>query len=141
MLQHMLEELMTWHASLLHSLLDHERHPDMANARKLASLDERLWQQERREKTTQAREAMVQGKRLVEERDSKKRTYQEMSATEQQLLEDFETNKSRKRYAEASAARLPSFRGKMLSAGETREKSASTGGHGPRPPHSGGKRP
>ena len=141
MLQNMLEELMTWHASLLHSLLDHESHPDMANARKLASLDERLWQQERREKQAQAREAMVQGQRLVEERDSKKRTYQEMSATEQQLLEDFETNKSRRRYAEARAARLPSFRGKMLSAGETREKSASTGGHGPRPPHSGGKRP
>ena len=76
---------MTWHASLLHSLLDHESHPDMANARKLASLDQRLWQQERREKKAQAREAIVQGERLVAERDSKKRTFQEMSATEQQL--------------------------------------------------------
>ena len=85
MLQNMLEELMTWYASLLHSLVDHESHPDMANARKLASLDQRLWQQERRENKTQARAAMVQGHRIVAERDSKKRTFQEMSATEQQL--------------------------------------------------------
>ena len=114
MLQNMLEELMTWHASLLHSLLDHESHPDMANARKLASLDQRLWQQERRKKKAQAREAMVQGQRLVAERDNKKRTFQKMYATEQQLLEDFETNKTRRQYAEARGARLPSFRGKML---------------------------
>ena len=50
----------------------------------------------------------------MEDRDSKKRTYQEMSATEQQLLEDFETNTSRRQYAEARAARLPSFRGTMI---------------------------
>ena len=49
LLKNMIDDLMTWHASLLHSLLDHESHPDMANARKLASLDERSWQQERRE--------------------------------------------------------------------------------------------
>ena len=37
------------------------------------------------EKKTQARAAMVQGHRIVAERDRKKRTFQEMSATEQQL--------------------------------------------------------
>ena len=68
----------------------------------------------RDDRKTQAPKAMVQGQRLVKARDSKKMTFQEMSATEQQLLEDFETNKSRRRYAEARAARLPSFRGKML---------------------------
>ena len=114
LLQNMLEDLMTWHASLLHSLLDRESHPDMATARKLASLDQRLWQQELRKKREQAREAMVQGERLAAERDSKKRTFQQMSATEQQVLEDFETNKSRKEYDNARAPRLPPFRGKML---------------------------
>jgi len=42
-LQSMLEDLMTWHASLLHSILDHQNHPDMANARKLAALDQTEW--------------------------------------------------------------------------------------------------
>ena len=42
-LQSMLEDLMTWHASLLHSILDHQSHPDMANARKLAALDQTEW--------------------------------------------------------------------------------------------------
>ena len=58
----------------------------------------------------------------MKERDSKKMTFQEMSATEQQLLEDFETNTSRRQYAEARAARLPSFRGKILEDLETEEK-------------------
>ena len=69
MLQNMIEELMTWHASLLLNLLDHESHPDMASARKLTSLDERLWQQERREKKSAStgghgsRSALSVGKR------------------------------------------------------------------------------
>ena len=42
-----------------------------------------------------------------------KRTYAEMSATEQQILEDFDTGKSAKRYAKEKGKRLPYFCGKM----------------------------
>ena len=49
MFQNMLEELMTWHASLLQSLLDREEHPDMKHVRRLSALNEQKWQMERRE--------------------------------------------------------------------------------------------
>ena len=114
MLQNMLEELMTWHASLLQSILEHQNHSDMANARKLAALDQNMWRMQRRERKLEAEQQMFQGSRLQEERDSGKRKFEDMSATEQQVLEDFETDKIRKRHAQACAKKLPCFRGKML---------------------------
>jgi hypothetical protein len=42
------------------------------------------------------------------------RKYEDMSATEQQILEDFDTHKSRKEHDEACAKRLPPFRGSLL---------------------------
>ena len=57
---------------------------------------------------------MVQGSHLVKERDSGKRNFEDMSATEQQVLEDFDTGKSQKRHAEECGKRLPIFGGKML---------------------------
>ena len=114
MLQNMLEELMIWHASLLQSIIERQNHPDMANARKLAALDQKIWQRYRRERKSEAKQRMVQGSHLVKERDSGKRNFEDMSATEQQVLEDFDTGKSQKRHAEACGKRLPMFRGKML---------------------------
>ena len=49
MFQNMLEELMTWHASLLQSLLDRQEHPDMKHVRRLSALNEQKWQMQRRE--------------------------------------------------------------------------------------------
>ena len=49
-----------------------------------------------------------------EERDSGKRYFEDMSATEQQVLEDYETDKSAKRYKEECIKKLPPFRGKRL---------------------------
>ena len=54
----MLEDGMRWYASLLQSLVEHDERPG---------------------------QALSQGKRLGLERDSKKRTYDEMFATEQQI--------------------------------------------------------
>ena len=56
---------------------------------------------------------MVQGSRLVKERDSSKRKFDDMSAAEQQVLEDFDTGKSAQRYDKACEKKLPCFRGKM----------------------------
>ena len=57
---------------------------------------------------------IVQGSRLVKERDSIKRNFEDMSATEQQVLQDFDTGRSAQRYDKACEKKLPCFRGKML---------------------------
>jgi len=110
----MLEHGMHWHASLLQSILEHENHPDMACARQLGALDQEAWRQQRQERKHQAKQRMSQGSRLAMERDTKKRKYEDMSATEQQILEDFDTHKLRKRHDEAISKHLPPFRGKLL---------------------------
>jgi hypothetical protein len=43
---------------------------------------------------------MEQGARLAKERDSNRRKFEDMSATEQQILEDFDTGKAAKRHAQ-----------------------------------------
>ena len=114
LLDQMLEEGMHWYASLLHSILERENHPDMADARKLGTLDQHAWRQQRQEIKRQAKQRMAQGKSLAKVRDDKKRSYFDMSATEQQILEDYDTRKSRKVHDEACVQRLPPFRGSLL---------------------------
>ena len=57
---------------------------------------------------------MVQGSRLVKERDSSKRNFEDMFAAEQQVPEDFDTGRSAQRHAKECEKKLPCFRGKML---------------------------
>ena len=114
MLQNMLEEFMIWHASLLQSILEHQKHPDMANARKLSSLDQKIWQEHRRVRKCEAKQRMVQGTHLKQERESGKRKFEDMSATEQQVLKEFDTGKCAKQHAQECEKKLPVFRGKML---------------------------
>ena len=115
-LQSMLEAAMCWHASMLHSITEHEHHPDMDSARQLASLDQGAWRQQRQATTRQAQQRLFQGRRLATARDSKKRTYETMSATEQQILEDYDTLRSRKQLDEICAKRLPPFSGSLRKA-------------------------
>ena len=114
LLQNMLEEFMTWHASLLRSLLDHKQHPDVIMARKLSDLDQSEWQRQRRLWKKEAKQRMNYGASLAEQRDSNKRKFDDMSATEQQTLHDFDTQKAKKRYEATCAKKTPQFRGKML---------------------------
>ena len=104
LLQNMLEEFMTWHASLLRSLLDHKQHPDVIMARKLSDLDQSEWQRQRRLWKKEAKQRMNYGASLAEQRDSHKRKFDDMSATEQQTLHDFDTQKAKKTY-EATCAK------------------------------------
>ena len=110
----MLEELMTWHASLLQSLLDREKNSDMKHARRLSALNEQKWQMQRREEKKKAKQRLDEGDRLSKQRDSGKRKFEDMSAIEQQILEDYDTRKTHKEHAKASGNTLPQFRGKMV---------------------------
>ena len=74
MLQGILEEGLRWHASLLQSLVAHSTDPQMEHARRT----------------------------LEPHYTFQKRRYDEMSATEQPILEDYDTLKLRKRVDEAS---------------------------------------
>jgi len=73
MFQNMLEELMTWHASLLQSLLDRETHPDMKHVRRQSALNEQKWQMQRRVEKKKANQRFNEGVRLSEQRDSGKK--------------------------------------------------------------------
>ena len=115
MFQDMLEELMIWHASLLQSLLDRQAHPDMNHVRRLSALNEEKWRMQRREEKRKAKRRICEGAHLREEIDSKKRKFEDMSATKQQILEDYDTRKTHKEHAKASGKKLPQFRGKMIS--------------------------
>ena len=61
-----------------------------------------------------AKQRFNEGVRLSEQRDSGKRKFENMSATEQQILEDYDTRKTQKEHAKASGKKLPQFRGKMI---------------------------
>ena len=114
MFKNMLEELMIWHASLLQSLLDRQENPDMKHVRRLSALNEQKWQRQRREEKKKAKQRIDEGVRPSKQRDSRKRKFEEMSATEQQILEDYDTCKMHKAHAKASGQRLPQFRGKII---------------------------
>ena len=64
------------------------------------------------EKKKKAKQQINEDVRLSKQRDSGKRKFEEMSATEQQILEDYDTRKTHKEHAKASGKRLPQFRGK-----------------------------
>ncbi len=125
LLQNMLEELMTWHASLLQSILERQQHPDMIEAHKLSALDQKPWQKQRRQRRYEARQRLNQGTCLTRARDSGKRKFEHMSATEQQVLHDFETHKFRRQHEEAGAKRMPWFQGKKLKRSATTSPSAT----------------
>ena len=114
LLESILEKGMRWHASLLQSLLEHDKGPELAHAQRMSCLELTAWRRAKQQAYLAASEAFYQGKRLCEQRDSNKRSYDEMSATEQATLEDYDTDKLRKRVNEASLRvnRKP-FRGSL----------------------------
>ena len=102
MLQGILEEGLRWHASLLQSLVAHSTGPQMEHARRMSDLGLAAWRRLKGQTYLVAKEKLIRGKRLCQQRDSNKRRYGDMSATEQRLLEDYDTRKSQKIVDEAS---------------------------------------
>ena len=70
----------------------------MAIALKLSDLNEGEWRETRQQLKKDAKHRLKDGARLSEQKESGKRKWGEMSSTEKQLIEDYETNKSRTEY-------------------------------------------
>ena len=95
-LPNILEELMKWYSNLLQWLTKHKGDPKTIIAQKLADLDQKQWQTERRRRKDVAKEKLREGARLAELRDSNRKRFNDMSATEQRAVEDFDCGKLKK---------------------------------------------
>ena len=98
LLQYMLDEFMIWHSSLLQYIVEYKAHPDMAVALKLSDFNEGQWRETRQRLKNEARHRLKDGAGLSKQKDTGKRTWNEMSSTQKELIEDYETNKSRRQY-------------------------------------------
>ena len=98
LLQNMLQEFMTWHGSLLRWLADKEKDPNTIMARKLSDLNLKEWQIERRRRKWEAQQELQQGTHLAKLRDGNNKHRHDMSATEQRVLEDFDSGKLEKQF-------------------------------------------
>ena len=70
----------------------------MVLALKLSDLNEGEWRETRQRLKNEARHRLKDGARLSKQKDTGKRMWDEMSSTQQQLIEDYETKKSRREY-------------------------------------------
>ena len=70
-------------------------------ARKLSDLNQGEWQRARRQCKMEAEQRLDNGAFLAEQRDSGKRKFNDMSAAEQEMVEDYDTQKASKKYAAA----------------------------------------
>jgi len=113
-LQSMIRELMTWHASLLQSILQRQQDPGMEHAHMCSAKDQKEWRRNRQEEKARAAADLREGQALAKERDSGKRKFYTMSATEQQLVEDYDADRLNKRYKQTKIEKLPPFKGKKL---------------------------
>ena len=95
-------------------MIEHRADPRMDDARKFAQLGNTEWREQYRKAKAAARQEIQEGKQLQKQRDDNKRKYDDMSATEQLHLENFETGKSEKRLNQLTMKNLPPFKGKML---------------------------
>ena len=112
LLQSLLEGFMTWHASLLRWLLEQQDSPCTKTAQKLSALDQQDWQAKRRRSKAEALKRLKEGEHLAALRDNGKRKFDDMSATEQQTVEDFDCGKLTKRHDQLRIQKPDRF-GKM----------------------------
>ena len=89
----MLEEFLQWHTSLLKWLSNVQNDPNTIVAQKLSALNEKEWQAERRRKKSDIEQQLRQGALLVNLRDTHGKRYHDMSATEQRVLEAYDTER------------------------------------------------
>ena len=109
LLQGMLDQFVVWHRSLLQYIVRHKADPNMATALKLSDLNESVWRETRQRLKNKAKLQLKHGARLSAQKNAGKRMWNEMSATEQQLIEDYETEWSIKLY-EALLVKKPRIR-------------------------------
>ena len=114
LLQSMLEEFMTWHASLLRWLLEQQQHPSTSIQQRLSARDQGDWRNQRRREKAEAHELLRWGEHLAMLRDKRKRKFEDMSAAEQQAVQDFDCGKLKKRHDELRIQKPDRFRKPML---------------------------
>ena len=85
-LQSLLEELMIWYATMLNYIMEQQKEEARVIAEAL-----------RRHRKFEAEQLLRQGAHLAKQRDSKKRSYDHMSATEQRVLEEYDCGQLEKR--------------------------------------------
>jgi hypothetical protein len=110
LLQSCMDDCFQWFVCLAKDLVKRTAHPDYQVQLDLSSLTPSVVQIRRREQLQQARQKLQDGKRLAPLFHSKKRTYDEMSLSEQQLWEDFDTGKCLKHVRAKQVERLQPFR-------------------------------
>ena len=108
LLQNMLKEFMTWHAAMLDYILEIKKHPAMAMAIRLSDLNEKTFVEERRQLFANAKQRLKDGALLAEQKELGEINWDDMSATEQHLVEDFETKKLERDY-EATKVKKPRY--------------------------------
>ena len=111
-LQGGLEECLKWFFCLANEIVIHRAQEGFDAQLSASSLDEqeRQRQQTRREARRKVRDALRLGEALAQERDDKKRSYDEMNSAEQQMLEDFETGRTNRQKQGLTTARMRPFR-------------------------------
>ena len=112
MLQRRLDECLQWYICLANHIAKHQTQEGFAACVAASSLDkqERQRQQSRRQALQKARDDERRGAVLVQERENRKRSYDEMNADEQKILEDFETGKTKRAKTRSTTPKLKPFR-------------------------------
>ena len=114
-LQSGLDECLKWYICLANDILIHQTQEGFDAQLLASSLDkqERQRQQTRREALEKARDDLRRGAVLVQERDDRKRSYDEMNTDEQKILEDFETGTTKRAKTRSTTPRMKPFRCKL----------------------------
>ena len=115
MLQSGLDECLQWYSCLANAIVDHQTQEGFDAQVAASSLDEqeRQRQQTRRQALQKARDALRRGAALAQQRDDRKRTYDEMNVAEQKDLDDFDTGKTKREMQRSTTQKLKLFRGKL----------------------------
>ena len=115
MLQRRLDECLQWYVSLANHIAKHQTQEGFAACVAASSLDkqERQRQQTRRQALQELRNDERRGALLVQERESCKRSFDEMNTDEQTILEDFETGRTKRAKTRSTTPKLKPFRCKL----------------------------
>ena len=112
MLQSGLDECLQWYMCLANDIVRHQTQEGFDAYLSASSLDEqeRQRQQTRREALQKARDAVRLGATLAQQRDDRKRSYDDMNDAEQKTLEDYETGRTKKEKQRSTTPRMKPFR-------------------------------
>ena len=115
MLQSGLDECLQWYSSLANDIVVHQTQEGFDAQLSASSLDEQEQQrqQTRREALQKARDALQLGAALAKERDDRQRSYWDMNDAEQEILESYETGRTKKAKQRFTTPKMRPFRCKL----------------------------